>query len=143
MNSIGFKILQVKIAQFAFFEEHYESSNEEFALNTNIELKINNDKHQIGLFLTIQFFQNDKLLIKSETGNHFVIEENKWNEFKIENKIIIPKDFISHLAMISIGSMRGVLVAKTENTSLSKLILPTLNVQKMFQKDVEFILDNQ
>jgi hypothetical protein len=112
-------------------------------LNTNIELKINNDKHQIGLFLTIQFFQNDKLLIKSETGNHFVIEENKWNEFKIENKIIIPKDFISHLAMISIGSMRGVLVAKTENTSLSKLILPTLNVQKMFQKDVEFILDNQ
>jgi hypothetical protein len=45
--------------------------------------------------------------------------------------------------MISVGSMRGVLVAKTENTSLSKLILPTLNVQKMFQKDVEFILDNQ
>lgn len=142
MNSIGFNILQVKIAQFAFFEEHYDSSNEEFALNTNIELKINNEKHQIGLFLTIQFFQNEKLIIKSETGNHFVIKESKWNEFRNENKVIIPKEFISHLAMISVGSMRGVLVAKTEHSSLSKLVLPTINVQKMFQKDVEFVLDN-
>jgi hypothetical protein len=140
MNNIGFKIINLKIEQWALFEEHYDSKNENIAINTNVQIKINDKNNQIGIFLTIQIEQNNQMLIKAQTSNHFEIENTKWDALKNENTIIVPKDFAAHLAMISVGTMRGVLVAKTEQTTLAKLILPTLNVQKMFENDVVFNL---
>lgn len=141
MNNIGFKIINLKIEQWALFEEHYDSKNENIAINTNVQIKINDQNNQIGVFLTIQIEQNNQMLIKAQTSNHFEIEKNKWEAMKNESTIIIPKDFVAHLAMIAVGTMRGVLVAKTEQTTLSKMVLPTLNVQKMFENDVVFNLD--
>lgn len=40
--------------------------------------------------------------------------------------------------MLTIGTARGVLHSKTENTTFNQFLLPTLNVNELVQKDVIF-----
>ena len=69
---------------------------------------------------------------------HFKIEDASWNSFIKKNKLIVPKQFLAHLAMLTTGTSRGVLFAKTEATQFSKFIVPTLNVTEMIKEDASF-----
>jgi hypothetical protein len=57
--------------------------------------------------------------------------------------LIVPKGFLAHLAMITTGTSRGVLFAKTEATPFSKFIIPTLNVSEMIYEDAIFDISVQ
>jgi hypothetical protein len=140
-NQIEFLILGLKTEQFAIFEEGFsEKKKSEFI--TNIDFKANQKANQIGVFATFTFEQAKKPVIKLEISCHFGIESNSWDNCKLDNKIIFPKDFMIHLAMITIGSARGVLHAKTEGTNLNKIVLPTIDIRKLVQKDIEFNFTN-
>jgi hypothetical protein len=81
-----------------------------------------------------------KVFLKIQVSCHFTIEENSWTSF-IQNenkKLVVPKEFLAHLAMITTGTTRGVLFAKTEATPFSKFIVPTLNVAEMIKEDASF-----
>jgi hypothetical protein len=136
---IDFKLLGIKIEQFAVIEENY-SSKKEVKLLTQLQFKLNEGDKQIGVFLGFEFLQPKKIFIKLLVSCHFTIQENSWNNFldKTKNKIVIPKNFLSHITMITTGTSRGVLFAKTENTILSKFIIPTLNVNEMIDSDITF-----
>jgi hypothetical protein len=43
--------------------------------------------------------------------------------------------------MLTIGTSRGILHAKTEGTEFNKFILPTINVNQLVEKDAEFIIN--
>jgi hypothetical protein len=49
---------------------------------------------------------------------------------------------MTHLTMITVSSVRGVLHAKTEGTIFNKYLLPTLDVTEMVKEDVEFSLNS-
>jgi hypothetical protein len=51
-------------------------------------------------------------------------------------KLILPKDFVTHLAFLTTGTMRGVLHAKLEQSQYSKFMLPILDVSSTFTEDV-------
>lgn len=70
--------------------------------------------------------------------------DDSWNSFEdVKNsELTIPKNFISHLVMLSIGSTRGVLHAKTENTMFNKFLLPTINVNELIKEDMKFVMDS-
>ncbi len=136
-NQLEFLILGLKTEQFAVFEEGFsEKKKSEFI--TNIDFKANQLAKQIGVFATFTFEQAKKPIIKLEISCHFVIESNSWDKCISNDKIIFPKDFMVHLAMITIGSARGVLHAKTEGTIFNRIVLPTIDVRKLVQKDIEF-----
>jgi hypothetical protein len=73
----------------------------------------------------------------------FLIEENSFNLLKDTQKkqVKIPKDFLTHLAILSVGTARGVLFSKTEGTIFSTFILPTINLQEMINEDAIFDLE--
>ncbi|MFV1977501.1 MAG: hypothetical protein ACC651_17300, partial [Candidatus Scalindua sp.] len=71
---------------------------------------------------------------------HFEISPESWSSFLNEEKIIFPKNFLTHLTLLSIGIARGVLHSKTDGTEFNKYILPTLNISQMLNEDVEFNL---
>ncbi|MPN63841.1 hypothetical protein SDC9_211608 [bioreactor metagenome] len=54
------------------------------------------------------------------------------------NVLLVPKNFMQHLAVITIGTARGILHAKTENTPFNQYVLPTINVSEMIKDDVTF-----
>ncbi len=140
-SNIGFALMAIKTEQFAIFEENY-ASKKETGLTTEIQFKIDQKNSQIGVFLTLEFFQMKKVFIKIQVSCHFKIIEESWICFANENesKIIVPKEFLAHLAVITIGTTRGILFSKTEGTPFSKYIVPTINVTEMVKQDAIFDL---
>ncbi|MBI6119493.1 hypothetical protein [Salegentibacter maritimus] len=138
MNKIGFQLKKINTHQFAFIDDAYDDENEEFNLETNISFGIDPSNSAIKSSVKIQFEQNDKAFLIIEVSCEFNIDPKIWKDFTNEKTVKIPKRFMAHLAVITVGTTRGVLHSKTENTRYNEFILPTLNVADMVQEDVEF-----
>jgi hypothetical protein len=71
------------------------------------------------------------------------MEEN-WNTYYNPEKqsVLLPANFARHLAMITVGTTRGVLHAKTEKTEFSKFIIPTINLEEIITEVVEIEKEN-
>ena len=136
-TQVGFALKGIKTEQFAIFEENY-SPKKETSLGTELQFKLDQNNKQIAVFLGFEFLQGKKVFLKIQVSCHFKIEESSWNSLIQENKLIVPKGFLAHLAMITAGTSRGVLFAKTEATPFSTFIVPTLNVAEMIKEDVLF-----
>ncbi len=136
-TQVGFALKGIKTEQFAIFEENY-SPKKETSLGTELQFKLDQNNKQIAVFLGFEFLQGKKVFLKIQVSCHFKIEESSWSSLIQENKLIVPKGFLAHLAMITTGTSRGVLFAKTEATPFSTFIVPTLNVAEMIKEDVLF-----
>jgi hypothetical protein len=141
---VGFELLGIKTEQFAIFEENY-NIKKETNLNTELQFKLDQTNKQIGVFLGFEFLQAKKVFIKILVSCHFKIREESWNSFIKENdsKLLVPKGFLAHLAMITTGTSRGVLFAKTEGSQFSKFIIPTINITTMITEDASFEIENE
>jgi|LauGreDrversion4_2_1035121.scaffolds.fasta_scaffold169612_2 hypothetical protein len=138
-KKIGFAIQGIKTDQFAILEENY-IPKKEVGLATELEFRLDQRNKIIGIFLGLEFVQVKKVFLKLQVSCHFKIEETTWEQF-ISNgreKLVLPKGFLAHLAMITTGTARGILFAKTESTQFARFIIPTLNVAEMIKDDVSF-----
>lgn len=134
---LGFTLQGIKTEQFSIFEELY-SPKKEIGLSTELQLKIDSKDQQIGVFLGFEFVQAKNVFIKIQVSCHFKIQETSWETFILNEKLVIPKEFLAHLAMITTGTTRGILFAKTEATPFAKFIVPILNVAEMIKEDASF-----
>jgi len=66
----------------------------------------------------------------------FHIEPSDWEMLIIEKGLLIPKVFITHLTLLTIGTVRGILHAKTEGTNFNGFLLPTVNVTELVTADI-------
>lgn len=139
VTNINFNLLKIKTEQFAIFEENF-NKNEVINLNTNLSFGLNsNDK--VFLVTPKYTFENEgKPFIAIQISCFFKIEDATWNNFKVKKQIVFPKDFVAHMAMITVGTSRGILHNKTEGTIFNEFILPTINVLEMIREDVSFDL---
>jgi len=138
-NKVSFKLEAIKTEQFAIFENDY-SPKKESVLSTELQFKLDQAHKRIGVFIGLEFLQGKKVFLKAQISCHFKISDESWAHFVHldTSKIIVPKDFLAHIAMITTGTSRGVLFAKTESTPFSKFIVPTLNVAEMIPEDAMF-----
>ncbi len=141
MESIGFALAAIKTEQFALFEGNH-SPKKEANITTSLEFKINTDQKLIGVFATFTFEQAKKVFIKIQVSCHFNIEPDTWTSFLKDSNVIVPKNFISHLTILTIGTSRGILHAKTEGTEFNQFILPTINVNQLVDADAVFDISN-
>ena len=136
-TNINFSLLKIKTDQFALFEENYRA-NETVNLNTNLTFGLNSEDKVFLVTPKYTFESNKKPFITIQTSCFFKIEDVAWNGFILNGKITFLKNFVAHMAMIAVGTSRGVLHSKTENTIFNNYILPTINVSKMIPEDVVF-----
>lgn len=136
-TQIGFALQGIKTEQFAIFEDNY-APKKETGLGTELQFKIDQKNKQIGVFLGFEFIQGKKVFLKIQVSCHFKIQENSWATFIQNEKLVVPKGFLVHMAMITTGTTRGVLFAKTEATPFSKFIIPTFNVAEIIKEDASF-----
>lgn len=133
-KGIGLKLIRIQTKEFASFKENYTS--ESLSLTINLSVGVNNDGHAVALTPSITFLSEDnKPILKISASCEFAIQPDKWKEFITETSIVIPESLLKHLLMITIGTIRGILHAKTENTDLNKILLPTINVSELINKD--------
>lgn len=137
---VGFGIEKIVTEEFAIIKDAFNPGN---SLEIQHELGFGTDKENQKIYVRkLARFQHPSSgpIIVIAISCHFVINPENWEDFKVEDSgvIIIPKDFATHLAMLVVGTLRGVLHAKTENTDFNKFIFPPFNVTSLVPNDVIF-----
>ena len=138
--SVGFTLRQIRIEQFATFPE-YLSLNQEAQVSDSFQFLLNPENRQVGVNASFDFKQKEFVIMRIGVSCHFGIDNNVWSSFLEGNRVRLPLDFSTNLFSITTGTTRGILASKTEHTHFSKFILPLLNLKKMIEADVIFLLD--
>lgn len=142
-NQISFILRKITTDQFAIIESAFDKSNDNIELTNGVRFAFNIDKRIISVLLSVTFSQDKVPFLLLEIGCHFEIIKEHWEKlYNIEtSEIKLPIGLARHLVMLSIGTLRGVLHAKTENTAFNVFFLPTINVNDLVKEDI-FIKTN-
>jgi hypothetical protein len=146
MNSeiaIPFFLKTIQIEQFAWFEENFKEDDLlTVELTTQIQFKLNPQNQIVSTFVGVTFQQQQKPFLKINMSCAFKIKEAIVQQLmdKNQTKIVLPKHFLQHLVVITIGTIRGALFAKTEGTLFNRFMVPTLDVTALVQEDAVFLI---
>lgn len=137
IKPIGFILRGIKTEQFAIIDTNFKEGE---PANAGFEIKYaaSIDERVIIPIVKFTFDQNKVPFLILEVSCHFEIEEAGFAS--IHNaylkQIQIPLDFAMHITMLTVGTARGVLHAKTESTVFSQFIIPTINLTEIVREDV-------
>ena len=134
---INFSLRGITTEQFALLKNDYvETADANIEVGLNFGFDVNS--RMVAPFFSCSFSQNSKRFIILEVACHFEVKEEDWNTIwnEIEEKLYIPKGFATHLAILTVGTARGVLHAKTENTIFNKFFIPTVDLTAVIKEDV-------
>lgn len=134
---IPFRIRQIKTQQFAMFPDLLVNGKEvtvdsEFSFGVNTEIK------NILCVTKLSYRQDENLLLTTEVHCIFDIREDGVNQLKEQGRVVV--DFLRYLATIAIGTVRGIIHTKTENTVLNSVVVPPINLVEAIKEDFVFKL---
>ncbi|WP_423130154.1 hypothetical protein [Gaoshiqia sp. Z1-71] len=137
---IGFALAKITTEQFAALEDNLPHEGKEVGIALQFRFSAEEKGKMIGVFTNFAFQVEGKPFLIVEGGCHFKIKPEDWNAMLSDDQteLTAPADLLRHLATIAVGTTRGILHAKTENTSFNKYHLPTINVVEVVNKDSLF-----
>ena len=140
MKKTEFNLKKIETKQFAIIDTAYDSSDDKVALEMGLNFGLNAEDLAIISIIKFQFKQKNSPFLLIEASCEFDIEVEKWNSFLQKNKksILFPQSVMTHLAAITVGTIRGILHSKTENTEFNQFLLPTINLQEVITEASEF-----
>lgn len=136
-KNIEFNIKNIHTEQFALFEDNRFDSAK-INLETNLSYGLNVVERDFIISIKFTFEMKKKPFMSIQVNCNFEIGLESFNNLIVDDKIIVPNWFIAHMAMITVGTSRGILHSKTEGTIFNKYILPTINVAQMIPEDAIF-----
>ena len=135
-TQIVFRLVVITTEQFAIIEESF---NKEVDIKIQLDFRFDADEKQklVAVFNKFTFSSNEKQFLLIEAGCHFAISEDSWNEMLDQRlkKLTVSKELLQHLTMITIGTSRGILHAKTENTPFNFFNIPLINLEELIKDD--------
>jgi hypothetical protein len=140
-DTIGFSLKKITTEQFAIIESAFKKGiDTQFSVNA--KYGISEQEQLVAVFVSPAFYQDKKPFLVLEVACHFKIIDEAWESFKNKDKtkLTIPVGFIRHLIMLTIGTARGILHSKTENTPFNDYLMPTINVTDIIKSGVTFDL---
>ena len=128
MKTIKASLRGVSIEQFATIFE--PSSSDKIELSLSIPVKSAYEERSFAIGANIQYLEDGKPFMVAEVFCHYVIEKECWNKLTDTSTkdAIIPGESMDNLTRIAIGTLRGVICSKTENTPYSKYFLPIFEI---------------
>jgi hypothetical protein len=142
-NQVGFRLLKITTVQFAVIENAFLES-EPIQLGAGVNYAIDEKNKAIACIVRFQFAINESPFLIIHVKCDFRIKDNAWMSFidADKNEIKFPIDFVRHLAVLTVGTARGILHSKTENTKFNKYFLPTINVNELIKEGFSFKIEN-
>ena len=136
---IGFSLVKITTEQFAVIEEGFNEKGI-IKVRTSLRYGVDDNNKLIAVFTSFTFDSDQKPFIIIEASCQFKITDEAWEGmYKPDtNTLLVPNGFLSHLAVLTVGTSRGILHTKTEGTCFSKFILPTINVTEIIKGDATF-----
>ncbi|MFD2202818.1 hypothetical protein [Shivajiella indica] len=143
-KSIKFSIKSISTEEFATIKSCYKEQ-EEVGIETGYGFGINPNEHIVVVNFSLMFkcLDNPFIILKISCG--FEIEQQDFSQLsnKERNAFILPKDFLTHLTVLTIGTARGILHAKLEKSGFEQFVLPTLNISEMIKEDMVFEITSE
>lgn len=138
---IRFRMVKITTTQFAIVGDMC-GEIDEIGIELGFNVKYSMEMHRIGVspLLTLKSENDDKLLIL-ELFCEFEVHPDDWQGMITDNRLIINKDFLGNLISQSIGTLRGVLYCKTEGTSYSNFVLPSVSISELVNTNAVFELE--
>lgn len=137
-NKLGFAFTGLRTISFAIIEAANKKTG---AVNllSGLGFGIDIDEHTVVCNVKFAFEKKkDQPFLLLEVQGLFEIKKNDFEQ-KIkqsDNSYLVSKGLATHFAVLTIGSARGVLHAKTEGTIFNDYLLPTIDVKQMIEEDV-------
>lgn len=103
-------------------------------VNTNCGFNVRTEFNQVRSVISVNYTQNEKLLLVAQVACYFDIAPDGFDAIKREMRI--PVDFLRYMGSISVGTIRGVIHAKTEGTVLNPVVMPPVNLEDMIKNDL-------
>lgn len=140
-KNIGFSIIQISTEKFADLPGAFNAS-EQSQIQHELTFGLDKEGMRVHVQESARFhnIDNPNPFIIISVSCQFLINQEDWDKIKEleSNRIILPKDFGIHLAMLVIGTLRGILHTKTENTIFNQFIFPPIDVTVLVPSDVVF-----
>lgn len=140
-KQIEFRLVSIKTQEFAKFEENF-AMDKDININTNLGFGYIAEEKLVDVHVRF-VFEDGKMPIMV-LGVSCFFQMLQWDEyFNIETKdLLLPKHFAQHIAVITIGTSRGILHSKTEGNIMNSLILPSINVLELVPNDITITPNN-
>jgi hypothetical protein len=141
MRNIEFALVKIQTKQFAVNPEVYKPKLRiQFSYGLNFNFI--NDQRLVLCSLKSMFLQKDIPFLQLEVNCSFQLSHQAWKDLSNDEGagINIPKGFAQHLGVITVGTCRGVLHSKTENTGFNKFVLPTIDIKDLIKEDITYTL---
>ncbi len=135
---VPFKLNAISTVQFASFPE-VKVNEDDITLETGLKFGKNEQERLISVFAQVKFACSTTIFLTIEVGCEFEVMEEQFSSFSKPQGLTVPKALISHFAVITLGTARGALHAKTEGTIFNHYILPTINVTDLITDDLVFL----
>lgn len=128
----------IKVDQFAILASKPVDSPD---INIESNYSIDAKNKAIGCLVKIKYRDGEDLQMLLDVICGFSINHEDWDEMADEKSITIPKGFLRHITLHTIGTARGIMHCKTEATPMNQYILPPINLEEMIKEDVTFPLE--
>lgn len=140
-QQILYKYVKVETEQFAIFEENFKQDVTDSMFQVETYFSFNQAQGVLVNRMAVIVLQQSSVILKIAMVDYFKIAEESLSALTNDNRINFPQSFLQQLASLSFGTLRGVLVAKTEGTKLSNLILPPTYIGNLIDKN--FVVENK
>lgn len=136
---IPFSLIGIKTVEFATLKDSFKDGHS-VDIDSSFDFGINQEENALMVLYSVTFRSGESPFIVLKLACNFGVEPEAFKRLADlkQNKVVVPKGFFTHLAVITVGTARGVLHAKLENTNFSQFLLPTIDVSQVLQDDVVF-----
>jgi hypothetical protein len=133
--AIKFKIIRINTLQFAIIDGAMEGV--ELNFSADFRYLISESSREIGCAFKYQFLSDKGVHLIIEVQIDFAIDQKSFKKNIVAgDHLVIPISLAKHLATICVGTTRGILHEKTDNTPANKFPIPTINVAKRITVDL-------
>lgn len=139
-EQISFTMNRIITEQFATFADAIPFDNSQIQFGVNFGFNANIAKNELGCKVIIAINNGQMPLVKLDVCCVYAIKPADWEKLKQGDTMIIDKGFLSYLAMQTIGTARGILHAKTEDTAFNIYIIPPINTQDVIKNNLKIEL---
>ncbi len=130
-----FKLRKIQTDQFAIIEDAFEEEKP-VTMNTGLKFGLDEKAKVVMVSTLFRFKQEKQIFLLIETSCFFELASPTWELLQKGDTIVLPQNLAQHLVVIAIGTARGVLHSKTENTVFNRFFIPTLDVTHWVETDI-------
>lgn len=131
---ISFTLVKIQTLEYAIIEEAFKGMEADIKYYIGTAFSVTNENPRVVVCqLAFSFIQEKIPFIKLKVACYFELKEESWDQSvnKEDNTILLSKKFADHLVVLTLGTLRGVLHAKTEGSKFNHFFVPTINISEL------------